>query len=289
MPRDPASARAPTVGAVGLGSIGAPIARSIARAGLDLTVFDIRQEVTAGFAEQGIEVARTVGELGGCDLVSVTVLDGDQVDQVVAELAETMAAGANVIVHSTVLPETIFAAATLLAERGVGLVDAQVSGGGWAAERGELVVMVGGEEKTIEACLPELEAIGTPHRVGDLGTGAVIKILNNLMQAAAWTSSCEALRIARSLGVSEEALRSVALAGSGHSWSLEHLPTIDADLRPKLDQSPPGSFAHVVSKDAWMGLLLARSAGLHLPFVAGLAESVPGAVEARLNELAEPS
>jgi 3-hydroxyisobutyrate dehydrogenase len=277
----------PVVGAVGLGNMGGPIARCIYRAGLDAVVLDTRADVLREFADQGIETATTIAGLARCDLVAVTVLDDDQVKEVVGALATTLAPGSNVIVHSTVLPETILAAAKLLEGHDIGVIDAPVSGAAWAAEKGELAVMVGGEDAVIEACRPELDAIGVVRRVGYLGDGEAVKILNNLMNAGAWVVTCEAMRIARRLGVSEATVREVTLTGSGQSWPLEHIEQIDETMRTHVAASQAGGIANLVSKDPWLAARLARGAGLHLPFVAGLVEAVPGAVETRIAELGE--
>jgi 3-hydroxyisobutyrate dehydrogenase-like beta-hydroxyacid dehydrogenase len=105
------------------------------------------------------------------------------------------------------------------------------------------------------------------------------------MQAASWVVSCQCLEVARSLGIPEEVVRSIAGKSSGASWSLEHLADLDHMIQNHTLSDSPADLLNYVSKDSWSALMVARSAGLHLPLVATIAESVPGIVEKRLEYL----
>jgi 3-hydroxyisobutyrate dehydrogenase-like beta-hydroxyacid dehydrogenase len=273
------------VGAVGLGNMGAPIARSIYRAISDLIVYDLRPEALDSFREDGVLCATSLAELGRCRVVAVTVNNDRQVLEVVGDLAPELEAGAVIVVHSTVLPDTMHAAGEIAAGHGLAIVDAAVSGGAWVAERGELTLMVGGDADAVARCRPELDAIGTVNHLGELGSGQAVKILNNLMQAASWLASCQCLEVAHSLGISEDALRAIANNGSGASWSLEHLEELDDMIQNHTLADNLAELVSFVSKDSWSALLVARSAGLHLPLFAMIAESVPGVIEKRLEYL----
>jgi 3-hydroxyisobutyrate dehydrogenase-like beta-hydroxyacid dehydrogenase len=280
-------ARATRVGAIGLGNMGAPIARSIARSIPDLIVFDVRREAVESFREAGFLCAASLAEFRGCGVVAVTVNNDRQVLDVVESLAPELGAGTVIVVHSTVLPETMRAAAEIAARYDLTTVDAAVSGGAWLAERGELTLMVGGEDDPVARARFELDAIGTVNHLGGLGSGQAVKILNNLMQAASWLASCQCLEVARGMGISEGAMRGVANKSSGASWSLEHLAELDDMIQNHTLSDSLADLLNYVSKDSWSALLVARSAGLHLPLVAMIAESVPGVIESRLEYLRE--
>jgi 2-hydroxy-3-oxopropionate reductase len=267
--------------------MGAPIARSIARSIPDLIVFDVRPEALESFREAGVRCAASLAEFRGCAVVAVTVNNDRQVLDVVESLAPALQAGAVIVVHSTVLPETMRAAAELAAAYGLSIVDAAVSGGAWVAERGELTLMVGGEDDPVARARSELDAIGTVTHLGALGSGQAVKILNNLMQAASWLATCQCLEVARSMGISEDAVQAIANKSSGASWSLEHLAELDDMIQNHTLSDSLDDLLNYVSKDSWSALLVARSAGLHLPFVAMIAESVPSVVEKRLEYLRE--
>jgi 3-hydroxyisobutyrate dehydrogenase-like beta-hydroxyacid dehydrogenase len=279
--------RTTRVGAIGLGNMGAPIARSIARSTTDMIVFDVRPEALASFRGAGVVCAASLAEFRGCEVVAVTVNNDQQVLDLVESLAPELATGSVIVVHSTVLPETIRAAAAIATAYDVAMVDAAVSGGAWVADRGELTLMVGGEGDTVARARIELDSIGTVNHLGRLGSGMAVKILNNLMQAASWLASCECLEIARCMGIREGAVRAIAAESSGASWSLEHLADLDDMIQNHtLSDSLPDLLTYV-SKDSWSALLVARGAGLHLPFVAMIAESLPGVIERRLQYLRE--
>jgi 3-hydroxyisobutyrate dehydrogenase-like beta-hydroxyacid dehydrogenase len=87
------------------------------------------------------------------------------------------------------------------------------------------------------------------------------------------------------MGISEEAVRSIAGRSSGASWSLEHLGELDDMIQNHTLSDSLADLLNYASKDSWSALLVARSAGLHLPLVAMLAESVPGVIEKRLEYL----
>lgn len=265
--------------------MGGPIARSIHRSDPNLIVFDQRSEALQAFDDAGISCAASLSEFSGCDVVAITVNNDKQVLDVVTDLASELQPGAVIVVHSTVLPETMRAAAELAAAHDLAMVDAAVSGGAWVAERGELTLMVGGAVDAVERCRAELDAIGTVNHVGELGSGQAMKVLNNLMQAASWAVTCQCMEIARSLGISEDVARAIASESSGASWSLEHLSDLDDLVTNHTLSDNPAELLNYVSKDSWSALMMARTGGFHLPLVAMIAESVPGIVERRLEYL----
>jgi 3-hydroxyisobutyrate dehydrogenase-like beta-hydroxyacid dehydrogenase len=209
------------VGFVGVGSQGGPMARQIARAGFPTTLWARRPEALEPFADTGASSAATPADLAAAsDLVCLCVVDDDDVTQVVEAMLPAIAAGTTVAVHSTVHPATCQALAARLAERGASLVDAPVSGGGGAAEAGNLVVMVGGTDDEFERCRPVFAAYGDPVvHTGPLGSALLAKLVNNALMMAQVTLADDALSLAAALGIDRAALATIVTHGSGNSFS----------------------------------------------------------------------
>src|SRR3954468_14841290 len=134
------------VGFIGLGNIGAPIARRLLGWPDGLVVYDVRPDACQPFAEAGAGVATSAADLAArCDVISVMVLDDQQVREVVAEMAPACRSDAVIAVHSTISEQTAVDVAEQAAKHDVHVVDAPVSGGAMGAADGTLAVMVGGE------------------------------------------------------------------------------------------------------------------------------------------------
>lgn len=208
---------------VGVGRMGGLMAERLLAAGARLAVADLTEEALAPFRARGVPAATTGADLPG--RVVVTMLPTD-VHVRAALLGAGGAVGAigreAVIDMSTAAPGSTEALAADLAARGVGLLDAPVSGGMARARDGSLTAMVGGDPALFERCRPILSAMcGDVTRVGPVGSGHVVKALNNFLSAATlWTAS-EALVIGTRLGVDPETMLKVWTAGSGRSHATE--------------------------------------------------------------------
>ena len=168
------------VGFIGLGSQGAPMARRIIGAGYPVTLWARRPGTLEPFADTGAKTAGTPAELAAAsDLVCLCVTADADVEQVIAGEGGVLAAlaeGGVIAVHSTVHPDTCRRLAAEAATRGIRLIDAPVSGGAPAASAGRLLVMVGGDEPTVEFCRPVFASYGDPVvHLGPLGAGLVTK------------------------------------------------------------------------------------------------------------------
>src|SRR5881397_3018225 len=146
------------VGFIGLGNIGAPMARRIVDAGLPTTLWARRRESLDPLADTGAVVVPTPADMARhCDVVGVCVLDDAAVEQVMTA-EDGLLAGATpgtvIALHSTVSAGLCHRMAALAADRGAVVVDAPVSGGSGPAAEGTLLVMVGGPEEAFERCLP---------------------------------------------------------------------------------------------------------------------------------------
>lgn len=210
------------VGFIGLGDQGGPMARRIAEEAHPLTIWARRSATTGSFADTSATVASSPAELGAAsDVVGVCVVADADVEDVLMRpdgVLAGMAPGGIVAVHSTIRPETCLRLADEAAARGIALVDAPVSGGGDAAARGELLVMVGGEEEDVARCRPVFDAFADPVvHLGPVGSGQRAKLLNNLVFTAQVAVAIETFSLADGLGMDRTAVAQVLAHGSGGS------------------------------------------------------------------------
>jgi 3-hydroxyisobutyrate dehydrogenase len=203
------------VGVVGLGDIGKGVASGIARAGLELAVYDVRADAAGAFADTA-KVATSLPELGqlvGQGVVVLAVVTDDQVRAVIAGLLEGLRSGASIVVVSTVSIETLRQVAAAAKEVGVAVVDCGVSGGPSAAAEGALVSMVGGEDEDFERARPVLESFSSlVVRMGPLGAGLQAKLARNVVQYGSWLAAYEAQRLAEAAGIKLHKLAEVIKA-----------------------------------------------------------------------------
>ncbi len=204
------------IGFIGVGSIGAPMARCLLRAGFKMTVCDGRPEALADFQAAGAEVTTDAGQCASCEMVIVMVANDAQVEQVTEKLLGSAKSGLLVVVMSTVLPGTIQRLAARCGVQGVRLMDAPVSGLPVLAEAGKLSIMAGGEAADLEVARPVLRTMGENiFHTGPLGTGATIKLLNNMLALPTWFLTMEAMEIAIHLGIDPAHAAPVIEASTG--------------------------------------------------------------------------
>lgn len=223
------------IGFIGLGSQGGPMAMRILAAGMPLMVWARRPDAVTPFSAEGAVAAASLAELGGaCRHIGLCVVDDSDVIEIADQLLPSMAPGAILAVHATVLPATVIALEAQCHARGLGLIDAPVSGGGILAAKGELTVMCGGTSEAFAKALPVLESFGKLIvLLGDAGAGQQAKILNNALLSAHMGVAWAALRAAQALGIDKASLAPVIAASSGRSYGFE----LAADL------SAPEDFA----------------------------------------------
>ena len=222
------------VGFIGLGSQGAPMARRIVEAGYPVTLWARRPATLEPFAGTAAKAAGTPAELAAAsDLVCVCVTADADVEEVVAQVLDGLAAGGVIAVHSTVHPDTCRRLAQAAAARDVRLIDAPVSGGAPAAQAGRLLVMAGGDQETVEYCRPVFASYGDPIvHLGPVGAGLVTKLLNNVLFTAHLGAAASLLTLGSSLGVDPVRLAGVISHGSGDSFALRRV----ADAGGTLDR-----------------------------------------------------
>lgn len=210
-------------GFIGLGAMGAPMARHLHSRGL-LAVVGNRTlaKADALAAELGVSAAREAADFADCDAVMLCVsMDADVLENVRA-LAGALRPGSVVVDHSTVSTDTAKRAAEILAARGIGFLDAPVSGGVEGARNGKLSVMVGGDAATLEQARPALEAYALRiARMGPVGAGQAAKAVNQVLVAGINEAVCEGLALAEKLGLDPEKLLPTLGAGAAGNWFLD--------------------------------------------------------------------
>lgn len=200
-----------TYGFIGLGNIGAPMARHLIDWPDGLMVFDLRPEALEPFVEAGATAATSVSEVGTqCSVISLMVLNDGQVRDVCSQIFANASAGTVVAIHSTIHPETAVAMATAGHARGIEVVDAPVSGGFMGAHDASLAVMVGGtEEAFAQVQEPFSRFANLVVHMGPIGSGTKAKLARNLMHFVAFTAAGEAMRLADAAGLTVQDLANV--------------------------------------------------------------------------------
>lgn len=247
------------VGFIGLGAMGAPMARYVYSKGL-LTAVGNRTQAKADAmaAELDVRAARSAANFADCDVVTLCVsLDADVLENVAA-LAEVLKAGAVVVDHSTVAVETARRCAAMLAAHNIGFLDAPVSGGVEGARNGKLSVMVGGDASVLERARPAIEAYAARiSHMGDTGAGQATKAVNQVLVAGINEAVCEGLALGEKLGLDPQRLLPTLMAGAANNWFLDKRGA--TMLR---DEFAPGFKCAHMLKDLRIVQAIARDAGI---------------------------
>ena len=258
-----------SVGFVGLGTMGEPMAANLARSGQPLTVIDVRPEPMDRLVALGAKPAASLAALAaGCDVVLVAVVDEPQLDAVLLGADGVFAnarAGTVVVVHSTVGPAACLRLETEAASRGIFLLDAPITGGPSGAVAGTLSILVGGSDSALDTCRPALEAISREiFHLGGVGAGQLAKLANNAVLAVTLHGVHEALRLAEGGGLRRQAMLDVLCAGSGDSWVARSWSAIGAAASGY--PGGPEGVATLTRKDLTLALATADGHGIALPF-----------------------
>ena len=224
-----AAAEIRTVGVIGIGNMGAPMAANLVRAGFAVVLFDIdaqRAQRVAG--EIGARAAASLDALGrDVDAVVTMLPTGRDVRAVLLEaeggaLAGTLMPGSAVIDMSSSDPVGTRALGAALAARALAFVDAPVSGGVPRAKDGTLAIMIGGDAAAIAQAKPVLAALGNRlFEVGALGCGHAMKSLNNFLAATGFAAASEAMAVGRRFGLDPAIMIDVVNVSTGRNFSTE--------------------------------------------------------------------
>lgn len=246
-------------GFIGLGAMGAPMARHLHGRGLLHTVANRTVAKARSLAiELQVKCAADASGMAGCDVVLLCVSADADVLQNVDALATTLSPGAIVVDHSTVARATAIAAARRLAEHGIGFVDAPVSGGVEGARNGRLSVMAGGDASHVDTVRPALDAYAARiAHMGPVGAGQATKAVNQVLVAGINEAVCEGLALAEKLGLDAATLLPTLGAGAAANWFLDKRGA--TMLR---DEFAPGFKCAHMLKDLRIVQSMAREAGV---------------------------
>jgi 3-hydroxyisobutyrate dehydrogenase len=255
----------PPVGFIGLGLMGRPMAANLLKAGYDVTVWNRTASRADDLAAQGAKRAATPREVAAASEVVFTIVsDPPALESVLWGETGVFAGlrrGSVLVESSTVSPALARRAAAAAAAQGCEFLEAPVTGGTWGAEKGELVFMVGGEEKTLKRVEPVLTALGKRwFHLGPHGAGQTVKVAMNLLLALEVEAFAEALALVTRAGVPGERLMEVMQSSMGRSGVLD----IKAPMMLKREYKP--SFPlRLMHKDLGIALDLANQLGVPMP------------------------
>jgi len=256
-----------TIGFIGLGLMGRPMAANLLRAGATVVGFDHKPEAVEGLVALGMRGAVCMTDAVAPITTGFPILmlpDTPAVESVVTAILPSLQRGFAVVDMGTTRVAAIRELARSVNASGAELVDAPVSGGQVGAERGTLSIMVGSTEATFEHLLPVWRALGqTVTRVGDVGAGQVAKACNQVIVGATIGAVAEALTLARAAGVDPAVVRQALTGGFASSRILElH------GARMVARDFEPGGRCTTQRKDMAQALELAEAAGVTLPLTA---------------------
>jgi 3-hydroxyisobutyrate dehydrogenase-like beta-hydroxyacid dehydrogenase len=270
----------PTIGLIGLGLMGKPMAENLLRAGFPLVVWNRTQakaeELVLGGAELGANPQETARR---ADVLITMVSDPPALEEILwgaHGALNGLRRGTVLVDSSTISPELARRAAAACSQRGVDFLDAPVTGGDWGAKKGELVFMIGGKGEVIERVKPILEVLGKKFfHLGPNGAGQTVKLAMNLILALQVEALAEALALVTSAGVPGERLVEVMQSSMARAMVLDvKAPLI---LKNEFPRSFPLRLMH---KDMRLALELAQQQGITLPASAAAYATYSAAKEA---------
>lgn len=256
------------VGFVGIGIMGRPMARNLARAGYDLVVYNRSREKAGELAGEGVEVASSPREVAGRSGAIITMLPGPpEVEEVVSGedgLLEGAGEGSLIVDMSTSSPVLARDLAEAAREKGIGMLDAPVSGGDVGAEEGTLSIMAGGSEEDFGRARPLFDVLGeTIIHVGPAGAGQTTKACNQIVVALVIEAVSEALVLGQKAGVDPEKVIEVLSGGLAGNKVME------VKARKFLSRDfEPGGKVESHRKDLGIALETGREHGVALPATA---------------------
>lgn len=252
------------IGFIGLGNMGAPMAANLAKAGHEVTGFDMAPVEVAGVARaaSAAEAAR------GADVVVTMLPNGQILRAVAAEVIPAMTAGAALVDCSTVDVDSARAVAADAEVAGLLAVDAPVSGGIGGAAAGTLTFMAGGSDAAFDKARPLFDIMGQKAvHCGDAGAGQAAKICNNMILGVTMIATCEAFALADKLGLDRQKMFDVVSTSSGYSWTMNaYCPAPGVGPQSPADNDyKPGFAAELMLKDLRLSQQAAGSADADTP------------------------
>ncbi len=262
------------LGYIGLGLMGRPMALRLLAAGHEVAVWNRSRDKLAAVVEKGARVAQSPAEVArASDIVMTCVTDQRAMEEILFQkdgIVHGASSGKIVVDFSSIAPASAREFATRLAEKGIGLIDAPVSGGVAGAERGTLVVMAGGKPEHIERARPVVMHLAQRFtRMGDAGAGQATKLCNQVIVGSLIAVIAEAVRLAEAAGVDAKSLPDALKGGFADSMPLQ---IFGARMAARTFE-PPLAAASIMLKDLENAAAVARARRISLP-MAGTAAGI---------------
>ncbi|HZA08789.1 NAD(P)-dependent oxidoreductase [Mycobacterium sp.] len=257
------------LGYIGLGNMGAPMAKRLVDWPGGIIVYDVRPEMMAPLGEAGATLADSLADVAGADIISITVLNDEQVRDVIGKLARHAKPDTVIAIHSTISDSTAVELAEELQPQGIHIVDAPVSGGGGAAENGQLATMVGAKRQDYERIKPVFKRWASlVIHAGEPGAGTRMKLARNMLTFTSYAAAGEAMKLAEAAGLNLQALGRVVR----HTDALTGGPgaiMVRDDMAPlQPDHWLYDAFTHtrgLGEKDLSLALALGEAVSVELP------------------------
>ncbi|MEY4864533.1 MAG: 2-(hydroxymethyl)glutarate dehydrogenase [Pseudomonadota bacterium] len=258
------------VGLIGLGAMGAGMAASLRRAGHQVHVFDVRPAAVEQFVREGGQACASLAELGAaCDVIFSVVVNAAQTEAVLFGssdgqhgCAANMRPGSVFVMCSTVDPHFSIRMEQGLQARGLGYVDAPISGGAARAAAGQITMMTAGQDQAWDKAEPFMRAMAAKvYRLGSqAGAGSKVKIINQLLAGVNIAAAAEAMALGLREGLDAEALYEVITHSAGNSWMFENRMA-----HVLANDYTPLSAVDIFVKDLGLVLDVARASKFPLP------------------------
>jgi 3-hydroxyisobutyrate dehydrogenase-like beta-hydroxyacid dehydrogenase len=284
MNRDLAAHTHPTVGFIGIGSMGEPMAAQLAKAGFDLFVYDLREPPVRRLIDIGAARTDSIGALARrCEIIHLAVVDDRQVQTTlrgtddVEGVFDAARPGTTVLIHSTVHPQTCRDLSAEAATKGIAVLDAPVTGGPGGAAAGTLSIMVGGSHEALARCGFVLQVLGDQVTyMGASGSGQLAKIANNVALAATLIGVHESLALAQQHGIEPDKMLHLLSSGAARSWVSVNWATIGRSVAT-YEAGGASAVASLTHKDLALALAIGQQAQLPLPGTALTSQLLEGA------------
>ncbi|MBL4857497.1 MAG: 3-hydroxyisobutyrate dehydrogenase [Idiomarina sp.] len=261
-----------TVGFIGLGNMGGPMASNLAKAGHKVKAFDLSEEALKAIVADGAQAAKTAAEaIDGAEFV-VSMLPADRHvkgvylgdDGLINKLNKDQL----VIDCSTISSETAMYVGEQLEKAGIAFIDAPVSGGVGGARAGTLTFICGGTETNVDRARSVLNDMGkNVFRAGDVGAGQIAKICNNMLLSVLMVGTSEALQLGKANGLDPKVLSEIMLASSGSNWTLQVYNPCPGvmDNVPSSNDYQGGFLVDLMAKDLGLAQQTALESGAATP------------------------
>ena len=255
-----------SVGIIGLGALGEPIAGLFLKAGFPTSVFDVRRDPVERLAKLGGKPCASAGEVARrSDVIVSLVLDEAQTMDVVSGLLHEIRPGTILAIGSTLGPEPVRRIAKALSARRAHVLDIPISGGIVAAREGALSVMAGGDDAVIERAMPVLKVFARDiTRTGGVGAGQTAKLAHQLVFSVNVMALLEGLALGAAGGLDPAVLKDVLRKGLANSAVLQAWPDLGSRWKGMLAPSAAGAPLPNMRKDLHLVLQLADELGVPL-------------------------